>query len=81
MGNLPKDRTKSVRDFIKCGVDFVVLVHINSSLRHTAPTYKDYICVWMCLVTKAVHIELVRNLTTKHFKMRLNEFSIDVAYT
>lgn len=70
MGDLPKDRIEPARAFIKCGANFAGPVRIKSSLRRKAPTYKGYICVWACFVTKAVHIELVGNLTTKAFLKR-----------
>lgn len=74
MGNLPKERIEPLRAFAKCGVDFAGPVYINSSLRRNAPTYKTYICVWICFVTKAVHIELVGNLTTDAFLNALKRF-------
>lgn len=51
MGDLPKDRIEIVGAFIKCGVDFAGPVHTKSSLRRKTPTYKGYICVWVCFVT------------------------------
>jgi len=76
MGDLPKDRIEPARAFAKCGVDFVGPVYVKASLRRKAPTYKAYICVWVCFVTKAIHIELVGNLTTEAFLSTLNRFFV-----
>jgi len=74
MGDLPKDRVEPARAFAKCGVDFAGPVYVKSSLRRKAATYKAYICVWVCFVTKAVHVELVSSLTTEAFLNALNRF-------
>lgn len=74
MGDLTRDRVELEGAFAKCGVDFVGPVHVKSSLSRKAPTYKAYICMWMCFVTKAVHIELVGNLTTDAFLSALDRF-------
>lgn len=74
MGDLPKSRVEPARAFSRCGVDFAGPVYVRSSLRRKSPTDKAYICLWVCFVTKAVHIELVSNLTTEAFLNALNRF-------
>jgi len=74
MGNLPSDRVAPGRPFIKCGVDFAGPFFIKSSLLRRAPVVKSYACVFVCFSTKAVHIELVSDLTTQSFLNALNRF-------
>ncbi|XP_008179733.1 uncharacterized protein LOC103308325 [Acyrthosiphon pisum] len=74
MGNLPSDRVEPGRPFLKCGVDFAGPFFIKSSLLRRAPLIKSYACVFVCFATKAVHIELVNDLTTQSFINALNRF-------
>lgn len=69
MGNLPEDRvTPSIRPFVRCGVDYAGPIQIKEGKRRGRPNlYKAYIAVFVCLVTKAVHIELVTDLSTEAF--------------
>jgi len=59
MGDLPKSRVEPARAFIKPGVDFAGSFHVKAGLPRNAPMSKTYLCIWVCLTTKAVHIELV----------------------
>jgi len=74
MGDLPKARIKPARAFQRSGVDFVGPLYVKASLRRNAPKNKAYACVWVCLVTKAVHIKLVSDLTTKSFINAIQRF-------
>jgi len=74
MGNLPRDRITCSRPFSRCGVDFAGPILIKSSLRRNAPCDKGYISIFVCFATKAIHIELVSDLTTKTFLQTLNRF-------
>lgn len=74
MGDLPKARVTSTRAFLKTGMDyggpFSVKVHNLRSIRHI----KVYICVFVCLATKAVHVEVVTDLSTDAFIAALTRF-------
>lgn len=74
MGDLPKSRVEPSRTFIKTGVDFAGPFHVKAGLRRNAPITKTYACIWLCLSTKAVHIELVGDLTTRSFLSALQRF-------
>lgn len=74
MGNLPKARVEPSRAFSKVGVDFAGPFHVKVSLRRNAPTNKAYACIWVCLATKAIHVELVGDLTTQSFLNALQRF-------
>ena len=73
MGNLPKARVTPKRAFYTCGVDYAGPFQIKSILR-SKTTLKAYICIFVCFVTKAVHIELARDLSTDAFLNCLRRF-------
>jgi len=74
MGNLPKERIQPGRAFATTGMDFAGPVKIKVSTRRNAQTLKAYICVFVCFATKAVHIELVSDLSTDAFLAALRRF-------
>lgn len=74
MGDLPGDRVEPGRAFLKCGIDFAGPFFIKSRLVKKAPIIKAYACIFVCLATKAVHIEPVGDLTTTAFLNALNRF-------
>lgn len=75
LDNLPAPRIEVANHaFLTCGVDFAGPILIKSSLRRNAPTLKCYICVFVCFFSKAVHIELVGDLTTNAFLAALRRF-------
>lgn len=66
MGNLPAERVNPTRPFFNVGIDFCGPVMIYVRLRGHRPT-KAYVAVFICMSTKAVHIELVSSLSTDAF--------------
>jgi len=74
MGNLPVERLEPCRAFKKCGVDFAGPINIKTSLRKKAAITKGYTCVFVCFSTRAVHIELVSDLTSDAFLNALKRF-------
>ncbi|KAL4096396.1 hypothetical protein QTP88_021358 [Uroleucon formosanum] len=74
MGNLPQARIEPAKPFQRSGVDFAGPFLVKSSLRRNASANKAYACMWVCFVTKAVHIELVGYLTTQSFMNALKRF-------
>lgn len=71
MAPLPMIKSSPARAFAHCGLDFAGPIEIKSSERRNAPTIKGYICVFVCMVSKACHLELVGDLTTQKFIMAL----------
>ncbi|XP_054276847.1 uncharacterized protein LOC128995847 [Macrosteles quadrilineatus] len=74
MGDLPKPRVTPSRPFLNTGLDyggpFNIKVHNLRSIRLT----KAYICIFVCLATKAVHIEVATDLSTDAFIAALTRF-------
>ncbi|XP_075157794.1 uncharacterized protein LOC142231060 [Haematobia irritans] len=74
MGNLPAVRLNASRPFKHSGVDYAGPIMLkNSSLRSTIIS-KGYICVFVCMVTKALHLEAVSDLTTNAFMAAFRRF-------
>lgn len=74
MGDLPKVRVTPARAFLSIGIDYggpvTLKIHNMRSIRHI----KAYICIFTCMVTKAVHIKVVTDLTTEAFLAALTRF-------
>lgn len=67
MGGLPKDRVRMSRPFNKCAVDYGGPIYIKEDNNKSKRRTKVYIAVFVCMCTKAIHIELVTDLTTQAF--------------
>lgn len=68
MGSLPASRvTACARPFERVGVDFAGPVEVKLSRIRRSVIGKGYICVFICFVTKAIHLELASDLTTETF--------------
>lgn len=74
MGNLPKFRINEYRPFTYTGVDFAGYFDIKTSNRKNAPYTKAYIAVFICLTTRAMHLEVVSSLSTEAFLLAFKRF-------
>lgn len=74
MGNLPKETiTPGIRAFINVAVDFAAGLMVHQEGRGRRPT-KAYACVFVCMASRAVHLELVTRLTTDAFIAAIRRF-------
>ncbi|XP_058816228.1 uncharacterized protein LOC131679509 [Topomyia yanbarensis] len=73
MGQLPAHRVTASRPFTITGVDFAGPVYLKPPYKRAA-AIKAYICIFICFCTKAVHIELVGDLSTQMFLCALRRF-------
>ena len=64
LGPLPNDGTEQVMPFQVIGTDFVNPIHYRAK---TKKEQKAYILIFSCSVSRAVHLELISNTTTKKF--------------
>ncbi|XP_070144177.1 uncharacterized protein [Drosophila kikkawai] len=75
MGDLPLHRVNPPnRPFLATGVDYTGAIELKAARLRGTSFYKGYIAVFICLVTKAVHLEAVTGLTTEHFLLALDRF-------
>lgn len=71
MAPLPEYKTKPSAAFTHCGLDFAGPIQIKSAERKNANPKKAYICVFVCMYSKAAHLELVGDLSTAKFTLAL----------
>lgn len=74
MGNLPAERLQPGFPFEKCGVDYAGPVLILNRKGRGARTVKSYICLFICFTTRAIHLELVSDLSTGAYLLALKRF-------
>ena len=69
---LPAERVQWVAPFSHVGVDHTGSYVIKDSQGRKT---KEYICLFVCATTRAVHLEVVENLTTSSFVMCLRRLA------
>jgi ribose/xylose/arabinose/galactoside ABC-type transport system permease subunit len=74
MGQLPLARVTVARPFINAGIDYVDSFEIKSSNTRSKTTTKCYVALFICMATKAIHVELVSKLTSEAFIAALKRF-------
>ena len=74
MGQLPAARVTPTTAFTHTGVDFAGPFTLKLGHTRKPVKIKAYICVYICLTYKAVHLEVVSDLTTPAFKASLDRF-------
>ncbi|XP_076620043.1 uncharacterized protein LOC143341195 [Colletes latitarsis] len=67
MGNLPINRVTFERPFQSTGVDHCGPVLLKEKRLRNTKTIKAYVAIFVYLATRAVHVELVSDLTTEAF--------------
>ncbi|XP_048000449.1 uncharacterized protein LOC125237428 isoform X2 [Leguminivora glycinivorella] len=74
MADLPADRVTAARPFSGVATDFAGPYLVKASQLRNAKSVKAYLCVFVCLGTKAVHLELVSSLSTEAFIAAFTRF-------
>lgn len=67
MGNLPAARVTPSRPFSISSVDYAGPYLIKDSKVRNKKFIKAYVCIFVCLSTRAVHVELASELSTDSF--------------
>ena len=70
--DLPRFRVRETEPFEKTGVDFAGPLHVKNA---TNGTDKVYIALFSCCVTRALHLDLVKDLSATEFLRCLRRFS------
>lgn len=74
MGELPMNRVTPSRPFSISGVDYAGHFFVKQHLLRRVQPIKVYICIFICFSTKAVHIEVVTDLTADAYLAALTRF-------
>ncbi|XP_033212219.1 uncharacterized protein LOC117169820 [Belonocnema kinseyi] len=74
MGDLPKSRLSLERPFLVCGIDYCGPFYIKERRHRNRNKIKTFAAIFVCFATKAVHIELVSDLSTEAFMAALRRF-------
>ncbi|XP_065083404.1 uncharacterized protein LOC135705559 [Ochlerotatus camptorhynchus] len=74
MADLPSVRVTPTLPFLNTGVDFCGPFYLRPPTRKAAPP-KSFVAVFVCLSTKAIHLELVGNLSADSFIASLKRFA------
>lgn len=74
MGQLPQPRTSPNRPFLHSGVDFAGPFDLKRYKGRCNSTVKSYFALFVCFSTKAVHLEVVTDLSTSAFIAAFRRF-------
>ncbi|XP_035214359.1 uncharacterized protein LOC118188110 [Stegodyphus dumicola] len=74
MGDLPKERVTPSYPFSNVGTDFCGPFHIKFKNQRKGKLNKVYVCIFVCLSTKAIHLDFVSDLTSDAFIACLKRF-------
>lgn len=74
MADLLPPQVQPNRPFSFTGVDFAGFFEVKLSTKRNAGVTKCYIALFVCLTTKAIHLELAHDLSTQAFISVLNRF-------
>lgn len=74
MSSLPPARVTLKRAFCHVGIDFSGAIAMRTSNLRNCKYLKGYICLFVCLATRAIHLELVNNLSSEAFICALKRF-------
>lgn len=75
MGQLPLARVTPSRAFTHTGIDYAGPLTLKTWKERGAKTHKGWICVFVCLTTSAVHLEVVSDYSTDGFIATYKRFT------
>lgn len=75
MGSLPVDRVNLAHPFEHAGVDYAGPIITKAYPGRCKKYLKSYIAVFVCLCTKAIHIEVVSDLKSQSFLAAFKRFT------
>lgn len=74
MGSLPSVRCTPARPFLHSGVDYAGPINIRTTKGRGHRSYKGYICLFVCMSTRALHLEVVSDISTQAFLAAFRRF-------
>lgn len=76
MGNLPQARVNLTRAFLHTGIDYAGPFEVLSVKKPgKRTTTKGYIAVFVCMCTRAIHLEIVSSMTSEAFLATFSRFT------
>lgn len=75
MGDLPEARVDSMKAFSHIGMEFIgpYIIKIQYKCKRLQPT-KMFICLFICMANKSVHLEVVKDLSSDTFLAAITNF-------
>ncbi|XP_054711310.1 uncharacterized protein LOC129220901 [Uloborus diversus] len=74
MGNLPSERVNPSPSFKECGIDFCGPFSIKYKNQRKGTLNKIFVALFVCLATKAIHLDIVTDLKSESFIATLKRF-------
>ncbi|XP_035214030.1 uncharacterized protein LOC118187854 [Stegodyphus dumicola] len=74
MSDLPSSRVSPAPAFLRCGVDYAGPFQIKANKGRGSRSFKAYIALFVCFTTRAIHLELVTDLSADVFIAALERF-------
>lgn len=74
MRDLPLHCVAQIKPFERSGIDYADPFEVKAAVLRKIKEAEAFICIFVCMVTTAVHIEIVSNLSTSLFVVTLNCF-------
>ena len=74
MADLPSQRVNASPPFTYCGMDFAGPFEIKMGYVRKPTILKAHICIFICLSTKAIHLEVTTDQSTIAFEAALQRF-------
>lgn len=74
MGDLPACRVNEAKAFIHTAVDYAGPISIIPYRKRGVRSVKSYVCIFVCLVTRAISVEITMDLSTNTFISAFKRF-------
>ncbi|CAG4951544.1 unnamed protein product [Colias eurytheme] len=74
MGQLPESRVTAHRPFLRSGVDYAGPISVRTAKGRGHHATKGYICLFICMATRAIHLEAVSDMTSETFLAAFKRF-------
>ncbi|XP_025270387.1 uncharacterized protein LOC112639726 [Camponotus floridanus] len=74
MGDLPREGVVPARPFLHTGVDYAGPIQLRTTKGRGHRSYKAFVAIFVCLASKAVHLEVVSDYTSEAFLAALRRF-------
>ncbi|XP_011859383.1 PREDICTED: uncharacterized protein LOC105556882 [Vollenhovia emeryi] len=75
MGDLPRERVTPARPFTRTGIDYAGPIFVRTTKGRGHRALKAFIAIFVCLSSKAVHIEVVSDYSSDAFLAALRRFT------